>query len=77
MVTDTGCTVLGHFTVLDKLDVALLEVVIGSVYIHIAILGYKNSLHTTTYLGVPHEPMVLPAQKFYDVYTVTQLLCKK
>jgi len=53
---------------------ALLGLVIGSVHSPIVITGYKIHLHTTTCLITSHEPIVVLPQKFYYIYTMTQLL---
>ena len=55
----------------------LLGVIIGGVHSYIAIIGCKNLLHTTTYLIISPEPIVVPPQKFYHTWTMTQLLFTK
>jgi len=49
VVSTIGCTVLGHIPCVEKLDVAMLGMVMGGVHSHLAIIGFKIALHSTTY----------------------------
>ena len=60
-----GLSILGH---MQKLDVALLGEVIGSVHSHLATIGFKIPLQATNYLTISLEPIVAPPQKFYHIY---------
>jgi len=53
---------------------ALLGVAIVDVYSHIAITGYKNPLHITTYLSISLESSPLWSHhKNYHMYTKTNM----
>ena len=56
---------------------ALSGVVIRGIYSHIAIIDNKIPLLTTTYLIISLEPIVVLPQKFYQQWTITQLIFTK
>ena len=72
--TNTGCTVPGKYSLCKP---KLTWPCQGKCTLQYSNNRLQNPLHTTTYVIISQEPIVVPPQKFYHIQSMTQLLFTK